>query len=223
MSKAATKAYDAIRTRILSGEFAPGSHLKEEELALVCGVSRTPIRDALRSLAADLYVSIVPNHGTFVNDWSMGDIEDIFTLRGMLEGYAARRAAERATVAQVQTMRQCCDAIEIAIAREPEPDIESFLSANRLLHQTITEAAQSERLSLMLGRLVEQPVVVRTAISYKRNDLRRSNDNHWELVSAMEARDEKWAEAIMVAHIHAAMHTYQRNYESAPKVGKAAE
>ena len=97
MSKAATKAYDAIRARILSGELAPGSHLKEEELAEFCGVSRTPLRDALRSLAADFYVSTVPNHGTFVSDWSVADIDDIFTLRGMLEGYAAQRAASRVT------------------------------------------------------------------------------------------------------------------------------
>jgi DNA-binding GntR family transcriptional regulator len=215
MSKAAMSAYEAIRARILSGEFAPGSHLKEEELAVVCGVSRTPIRDALRSLAADMYVSIVPNRGTFVNDWSMGDIEDIFTLRGMMEGYAARRAALRATPEQIQTMRNSCDEIETALAQTPQADIEGFLKANRLLHQTITDAAQSERLSLMLGRLVEQPVVVRTAISYERRDLRRSNDHHHELVSAIEAQDEKWAEAVMVAHIHAAFQAYRQAYQGA--------
>jgi len=223
MSKASLKAYTAIRTRILSGELAPGSHLKEEELALECGVSRTPVRDALRSLAADLYVSIVPNHGTFVNDWSMGDIEDIFTLRGLLEGYAARRAATRITAEQLGTMRDCCDEIEAALAHRPAPDIDRFLTANRLLHQTVAQAAESERLNLMLGRLVEQPVVVRTAISYDRADLRRSNDNHKELVTAMEAGDEKWAEAVMVAHIHAALQTYRRTYQDQLPDTKAAE
>lgn len=88
MSKASQKAFTAIRGKILSGEFPPGSHLKEEELAEVCGVSRTPIRDALRALAGEDYVKIVPNHGTYVSQWSSSDIEDIFALRAMLEGYA---------------------------------------------------------------------------------------------------------------------------------------
>ena len=216
MSKAATKAYDAIRARILSGELAPGSHLKEEELAEVCGVSRTPLRDALRSLAADFYVSTVPNHGTYVSDWSVADIDDIFTLRGMLEGYAAQRAASRVTQAQINTMSSCCDDIDKALNRKSTPDIDGFLAANRLLHQTITQAADSERLSLMLGRLVEQPIVVKTAMSYERDELRRSNDHHRELVSALQARDEKWAEAVMTSHIHAALQNYRRTYQKEP-------
>lgn len=213
MSKAAAKAYTDIRDRILSGTFPPGAHLKEEELADVCGVSRTPIRDALRNLAADLYVTIVPNHGTFVNDWSMGDIEDIFSLRAMLEGYAARRAATRATPGQIDQMRSYCDRIETALNQRPHLDTAGFLDANRALHQTVTDAADSERLGLMLNRLVEQPVVVRTAISYRRSDLRRSNNHHIELVQAFEARDEEWAEAVMTAHIRAALETYRQTYQ----------
>ncbi|MFN3231147.1 MAG: GntR family transcriptional regulator [Alphaproteobacteria bacterium] len=224
MSNATNKAYLAIRERILTGEFEPGSHLKEEELAEVCGVSRTPIRDALRSLAADLYVTVVPNHGTFVNDWSMVDIEDIFDLRAMLEGYAARRAAERATPEQIEIMRDCCDRIDRAAARQPEPDIEEFLAANRVLHQTLTEASGSERLGLMLSRLVEQPVVLRTAISYGREDLSRSNTHHRELVQALDAKDSKWAESVMVAHILSALQTYRDSYQrEAARQEEAAE
>ena len=213
MSKAAAKAYTAIRENILSGAFPPGAHLKEEELAEVCGVSRTPIRDALRNLAADLYVTIVPNHGTFVNDWSMGDIEDIFSLRAMLEGYAARRAATRATPEQIAQMRTYCERIEVALNQRPDMDTTAFLEANRALHQTVTDAADSERLALMLNRLVEQPVVVRTAISYQRKDLRRSNNHHIELVLAFEAKDGDWAESVMTSHIRAALETYKRTYQ----------
>ena len=212
MSKAATKAYMEIRQRILSGEFAPGLHLKEEELADVIGVSRTPIRDALRNLAADLYVTSVPNHGTFVNDWTAGDIEEIFTLRGMLEGYAARRAAEQITPDQIATLHQCCDRIEEASSNPDNPDIEKFLAANRLFHQVILDAAGSERLSLMLSRLVEQPVVLRTATSYSGEELQRSNGHHQEITQAMEVGDGNWAEAVMVSHIHSAMQTYRRTF-----------
>ncbi len=214
MSKASAKAYQDIRARILSGEFAPGEHLKEEELAEICGVSRTPIRDALRSLAADLYVTVIPNHGTFVNDWSMVDIEDIFTLRAMLEGYAVRRAAERVKAEQIATMESCCAEIDAVLANKAKLDINRFLSANRSLHQTMTEAACSDRLGLMLSRLVEQPVVVRTAISYDRSDLERSNGHHWEIIEALKAGDGKWAEAVMTAHILSALETYKRTYRN---------
>lgn len=213
MSKASSKAYQAIREKILSGEFAPGARLTEEELADVCEVSRTPIRDALRALAAEYYVTIIPNHGTFVSKWSREDIEDIFQLRAMLEGYAARRAARRATADQLDVLRQQCNVIDVAIRRGAGPDIDSFLAANRRFHQTIMDAAGSERLSMMISRLIQQPVVDRTARSYDEADLKRSNRHHFELLDAISAGAGEWAESVMRAHILAAFDIFRREYE----------
>jgi len=213
LSKASAKAYAIIRQRIIDGALAPGERLKEEDLASLCGVSRTPIRDALRSLAADLFVTVVPNHGAYVNDWSPDDVEDIFTMRGMLEGYAAQRAASRITEEELDIMQASADAIEVAIANPDEPDVETFLAANRTLHETLRQAANSTRLNTMLGQLVEMPVVIRTATSYTPGDLRRSNDHHQELIDALRAGDGTWAEAKMVAHIHAAYQQYRRAYQ----------
>ena len=209
MSKASAKAYQAIRGRILGGEFAPGSRLKEEELAEVCGVSRTPIRDALRMLAAEYYVTIVPNHGTFVSQWTVGDIEDIFNLRAMLEGYGARRAAERADAAQIAALADHAGAIQEMLDRSGPLDAELFLDHNRRFHQILTEAAGSERLSLMISRLVEQPVLMRTALSYSRADLQRSNNHHLEIVSAVRAGQGAWAESVMTSHIMAAFQVFK--------------
>ena len=126
MSKASQSAYEAIRGRILSGEFPAGTHLKEERLAEVCGVSRTPIRDALRTLAAEDYVRVVPNRGTFVSEFSDSDIEDIFVLRSMLEGYAARMAAQRATPEQIFELREQCEKIDTSMKAGDEPDRDAF-------------------------------------------------------------------------------------------------
>lgn len=212
MSKARDKAFQIIRDKILTGVFLPGERLKEEELADEIGVSRTPIRDALRSLAADYYVTNIPNHGTFVTEWSVGDIEDIFELRSMLEGYAARRAATRATPEQIAQMKTQVARIDAALQTPGAMDIDSFLDANRKLHALVTEAAGSERLSLMITRLVEQPVVARTAIQYRESDLIRSNNHHRELVEALETGDTSWADSVMTSHIQAAYQIYRRAY-----------
>lgn len=214
MSRASSKAYKAIRARILSGEFAPGAHLKEEDLAEVCGVSRTPIRDALRTLSAEEYVRVVPNHGTFVAEWSDDDIRDIFTLRAMLEGYAAQLAAARATPGHLEELAHLNRAISKMLDKSGEPDRDLFLSSNRRFHEIITEAAGSRRLTQMIGRLIEQPLIARTATSYSRIGIQRSNQQHGELIEAFKARDGAWAQAVMKSHILAGYQAYKQRYKT---------
>ena len=105
MSRASDRAYAGIRSMILSGELPAGAPLGEEALAERCGVSRTPVRDALRRLEAELLVKRNETQRSFVADWSLGDVADAFELRAMLEGHAARRAAERMDDATLQRLR----------------------------------------------------------------------------------------------------------------------
>lgn len=210
MSKASQSACEAIKIKILSGEFPPGAHLKEEHLAEVIGVSRTPIRDALRTLASEDYVRVVPNHGTFVSDYSDHDVEDIFALRAKLEGFAARLAARRATPEHIRELRHLCDNYAALLESDELPPLDEFLSTNRRFHDLIKEASASERLSQMIHRLVEQPVVMRTARFYSRAELTRSSGHHIELVDAIEAGNEDWAEATMTSHLQAGFQNYRR-------------
>ena len=78
MSRASDRAYETIRTRILSGDLPPGAQLVEEALAELCGVSRTPVRDALRRLEAELLVERSDTQRSFVSDWSLHDVADAF-------------------------------------------------------------------------------------------------------------------------------------------------
>jgi DNA-binding GntR family transcriptional regulator len=225
MSKASIKAYEAIRSRILTGEFSPGAHLKEEELAEVCGVSRTPIRDALRALSAEEYVRTVPNHGTYVSEWSDDDIKDIFTLRAMLEGYAAQLAAARATPGHIKELAHLQHQVGEMLKEGGEPDRELFVTSNRRFHEIITKAAGSRRLTQMIGRLTEQPLIAQTATSFSHAGIKRSNQQHGELIEAFRARDGAWAEAVMKSHILAGYQAYkQRNISSLDlNAGTAAE
>lgn len=207
MSRAADRAYAEIRSLILSGDAPPGSPLREEQLAELCGVSRTPVRDALRRLEAELYVVRTESQRSFVADWSREDVEEMFALRAMLEAHAARRAAERISDERLAELKRCNDAIEVAIGKQ-EPDVVEFLDLNREFHASIIEAASSPRLTATLAALVEQPVVRRTAMRYGRTQLEQSAREHRELLGAFAARDPEWAHAVMTGHIRRAFHAF---------------
>lgn len=207
MSRASDHAHALIRGMILSGELAPGAQLSEEALALRCQVSRTPVRDALRRLEADLFVRRSESQRTFVADWSLDDIADSFELRAMLEGLAARRAAIRIDTAGIERLKAHNRAIHKAVTAS-QPDITGFLEHNREFHAIILEAAASPRLAGTLVRLIEQPVVWRTAQHYDRENLLRSYNEHEELLAAFTRGDGDWAAAIMNGHIRRAFHSY---------------
>lgn len=211
MSRASEHAYTVIRGMILAGELPPGAQLSEEALAVHCAVSRTPVRDALRRLESDLLIRRSESQRSFVADWSDDDIEDAFELRSMLEAQAARRAATRITPAQLEALRRHNRLIGEAISGS-KADIPNFLDHNRAFHEIILAAAGSTRLASLLTRLIEQPVVWRTAQNYDHENLQRSHREHEELIAAFARHDPAWAASIMTGHIRRAYHAYLDAY-----------
>lgn len=207
MSRASDHAYAEIKSLILSGDSPPGSALTEEGLADFCGVSRTPVRDALRRLEAELYVVRSGTQRIFVADWSRDDVGEMFALRAMIEAHAAARAATRITPEELAELRACNSAIVRAIDATPA-DVATFLAENRRFHQIIIDAAQSPRMATMLASLVEQPVVRRTAARYNADELHRSAAEHDVLVQALSVHDPEWARAVMTGHIRRAGHVF---------------
>jgi DNA-binding GntR family transcriptional regulator len=207
MSRASERAYGQIRNMILSGELSPGTQIREEQLAESCGVSRTPVRDALRRLEAEQFIRRSGTQRSFVADWSLDDVEDAFQLRAMLEAHAAKRAATRVSEDQLERLRLYNKAIHKSISAD-KTDVPAFLEHNRMFHAVILEAAGSERLSSMLAQVIEQPVVQRTALQYDRENLQRSWHEHDELLAAFAHGDADWAAAVMTGHIRRAFHAY---------------
>lgn len=208
MSRASDIAYETIRQHILSGALQPGTQLKETDLALLCGVSRTPVRDALNRLEAEMLVRRNETQRTFVPEWPREEIEEVFTLRVMIESYAASRAASHATAEQIAAMHDCNERMEQAIS-EPG-NIEGFLIGNREFHALVMEASLSLRLTKMSGMIVEPIIVHGTAKRYSGLDLAQSLSDHRDLVKAFRDRDSVWASAIMQAHIRRAAHHFTR-------------
>jgi DNA-binding GntR family transcriptional regulator len=208
MSKAADKAYEKIGSLILEGHFKPGDRLSEEELSRLSGVSRTPVREALRRLAAEYFVVIRPNQGAAVAVWSKRDIEDLFHMRAMLEGMAAARAAKRRSDECLKLMEECVRTIDHALESGGHPDVETFLDENRKFHGLVLEAAGSPRLSASISNLIAPAVVSQTAQNFSVSDLKRSNAHHRDLVGAMRDQDSDLADSIMKMHIRAAASSY---------------
>lgn len=222
MSKASDHAYRLIRGDILAGTLAPGAQLREEQLAEACGVSRTPVREALRRLEVERFVRRTDSQRTFVNEWSFDEVEESFALRTLLEGRAAARAASRISDVELTRLEGHNRATQRAVAGA-RIDVGAFLDHNRAFHAIILEAAGSANLAQLLTGIIEQPIVARTARHYDRAQITRSLAEHEELVLAFRRRDPVWAEAVMTAHIRRAFHAYSDAYRAALLEERAAE
>jgi DNA-binding GntR family transcriptional regulator len=209
VSRASDRAYAAIRAHLLSGAVKAGEQLTEDQLAQITGVSRTPVREAVRRLEDELLLVRSDTKRLFVADWSRDDIEEMFALRQMLECHAAERAAQRLSREQIADLEALNQELKAAV-EQSAPDVARFLDANRAFHEVIIDAAHSPRLGQLLARLVEAPVVLRTARTYTQDDLRQSARDHDELIAAFAARDPDWARAVMGSHLRRAFHTFAR-------------
>jgi DNA-binding GntR family transcriptional regulator len=202
MPRAAEVAYQAIQRAIASGEYPPGSWLREEDLAERAGVSRTPVREALRQLKIDGLVEIVPNRGALVLGWTAGDLDDIHDLRAMLEGYAVRRAAETGAV-DIAALEALCAGMESLLAVEGEASYARIGELSSEFHTVLYQASGNRQLLSVMPALIQIPLAREGYHQRTPADVVRSMSQHREIVEAVAARDGDWAEAVMRAHIRA--------------------
>ena len=208
--RAAERAYSTVRDGILRGHYGAGTRITEQELAQTAGVSRTPIREALRRLHAEGLVHFEPNHGAVVAQFERSDAEEIFELRALLEPISARRAAERASPTTIAELRALASQQVLESTRRRGDYLVRIGEINDKFHRLIQTAADSARLAKALGGLIEAPLILRTFQQYTPAELQRSADQHLELVQAFEARDPMWAQSIMRSHILAGRAAYLR-------------
>lgn len=200
----ARTAYDAIRALIVEGRFRPGDRLVEQRLAEQHGLSRTPVREALKWLEADGLIRIEPHRGAVVRPMTLEDVRDIYELRAELEGYAARRAATRIGPTGLAEIAAAIESFDVAIAAAATGDLDAVRAinaANRRIHDTVVEAAEHERLAQMLHRTVDVPLVFEAFRRFTRDELERSNQFHRMVHHALAIGDGGRAEALMREHI----------------------
>src|SRR2546428_6573925 len=139
---ASMAATELIRAAIIDGRVEPGRRLKEEELARELGISRTPVREALLMLQAEGLVVATPNRGAMVRVHDAEDLDDLYQLRALLEGHAARRAAIRISDAALDELGASCERFAALV---DGGELSEIVRENALFHNTILEAAGSQR------------------------------------------------------------------------------
>ncbi len=188
---------DALRTAIVEGRLAPGARLVERELILMTGVSRTVIREALRQLESEGVIETIPNKGPIVRKLTLEEAKDLYAIRSVLEGLAARKFVENADKADFAALRKALEGTATAYRGN---DPEAVLTAKNEFYDMLFRGAGSETLSSMLATLHARIWRWRAlGLGHPRRSGGRSKESVRSLRSLMKAiekRDADLAEQI---------------------------
>ena len=189
---------EAIREAIMNGSLKPRERLMEIQLAEELGVSRTPVREALRKLELEGFIVMVPRKGAYVADLSLKDIADVFEIRAALEGLAAGLAAERITDEELEYRERHLVEKGDAISQN---DMERLVAIDTDFHEAIYRASRNERLFVIINNLREQIQRFRaTSLAYP-GRMKQSLEEHRIIVEAIQSRDVQGARQAAQEHI----------------------
>ena len=225
---AQVRAQLQLREMILSGELEAGARIAELSLVERLGVSRTPIRAALMRLEQEGLLQALPHGGFAVRTFSEREVQEAIELRGLVEGLSARLAAERGAAPVVLLeARQVLHDIDALLQEQSlsEEDFSSYVHLNQRFHNLLGELAGSELMTREMERAARAPFaspsafVVMQATSPKARDmLVVAQDQHWQVLQAIEQREGSRAESIMREHSRLA----QRNLRDAVRTPSSA-
>lgn len=191
-------ATELLRNAIVDGTLPPGKRLKEEELARSLGISRTPVREALVMLQAEGMIDASPNRGSTVRSHNANELDDLYQLRALLEGHAARRAAAHASDELVGELWASCERFDGLISTG---EVHDLVQENLSFHTLILDAAGSERLESIVRTVTDLPLVYRSYIWYSPEQRKISLHYHQQITRALESRDGERAELVMKEHV----------------------
>jgi DNA-binding GntR family transcriptional regulator len=190
--------FEALREAIISGVLKPGERMMEIQLAEQLGVSRTPVREAIRKLELEGFVVMIPRKGAYVAGISLKDIADVFEVRAALEALAAALAAERITDDELEEM-------ERMLVRKAE-----YIESNRFaelievdteFHEALYRASRNTKLEQIIHNLREQIQRFRTTTLAYPGRMRESLSEHRKLLEAISERDVARAAQLAQEHI----------------------
>lgn len=190
--------FESIRGAILSGSLKPGERLMEVQVAEKLGVSRTPIREAIRKLELEGLVVMIPRKGAYVADLSIKDITDALEIRAALEGLAAGLASMRITEEEIEELE--LTAVEFHKAIEQE-DYDLMIQRDIEFHAKIFAATRNEKLVQLTNNLREQVQRFRDIYLRKSNKSKELSREHYEIAEAIASRNINRAEELAKKHI----------------------
>lgn len=190
--------FESVRGAIISGVLKPGERLMEVQLAEKLGVSRTPIREAIRKLELEGLVIMMPRKGAYVADLSLKDITDVLEIRAALEGLASGLAALRITDEEIEELE--LTALQFHKAIEAD-DFENIVLKDIEFHDRIFKATRNEKLLQITNNLREQVQRFRLMYINKSNKSKDLSKEHYEIAEAISKRNIDMAERLAKKHI----------------------
>ena len=195
---------ETLRDAIRKGILEPGERLMEVQLAEELGISRTPVREAIRKLEQEGYVIMMPRRGTYVSDISTNDVKEIFEIRSALESLATGLAARRIEPDELETLQNLLMEIEGYIAKN---DMEKIVETDIKFHGLLYQVSRNERLVNIINNLKEQLARFRTLSMSYPGRLQETLEEHSEMVEAIANGDVSAAREAAEHHMERAEKT----------------
>jgi DNA-binding GntR family transcriptional regulator len=189
---------ERLRTSIFTHEFAPGDWVDEQALAIQYGISRTPMREAIKVLASEGLITMKMRRGAYVTEVSKSDLSQIFTVLALLEGQACREVAKIATEKELDDL----DSLHLKLERSAaDRDLDLFFAINQQFHDKIQEICANPWMQRVILDLRKVLKLQRRDSLSKRGRLESSLLEHRKILSALLARDADLAEKLMKEHL----------------------
>lgn len=201
------KIFLKLRQDILDGKYKAGDSLVELKLAEEMGVSRTPVREAIRQLELEGLVFSIPNKGVFVEGITSQDIEDIYAIRECMEGLAARWAIERMDEQSLKELENICELMEFYTGKG---DLDRVGELNSRFHDLIFESTNSKPLKQILSDFQYYIGNIRLASLKSPGRAEQSLNEHKAIVEAFKDRDAERGERVLVEHIRNTRLNYEK-------------
>jgi len=189
---------ETLREAIVNGTLNPGERLMEIQLAEELGVSRTPVREAIRKLELEGFVIMIPRRGTYVADLSIKDINEVFEIRTALDILAAGLAVERITEDELEQLERLL--VEIGKLIEGD-DIDKIVEVDSQFHDVLYKASRNDRLVGIINNLREQITRFRSISIQYPGRMKVSIEEHRQLVEAIADRNTELAQQIAREHM----------------------
>ncbi|WP_395691184.1 GntR family transcriptional regulator [Piscinibacter sp.] len=187
-----------LRQRIVEGQLAPGAKLNERELAQALNVSRTPLREAIKMLAAEGLVELLPNRGAVVAQMSEQDVIDTFEVIAGLEGQSGELAAQRISEAELAEIRALHFEMMAAWTRR---DLSAYYAINARIHGAINSAARNPVLAATYAQVNARLQALRFRSNFDEAKWKRAVKEHERMVELLAARDAAGLRALLIAHL----------------------
>lgn len=191
------QAYAILRERLILGELAPGADVSEPELAEQLEMSKTPVREALARLCVEGFMEAIPRRGYRVTPVTVSDMNDLFAVRGMLEGTAASLAAKNLTEQELDVLDQLANA---SYVMGEGVSTKTFVTSNEEFHSAIARGSRNPRLhGLVMSHLEECARLFYMGTRVRDINPETANDHH-RIVAVLRERDSEKARQAMVEH-----------------------